>query len=295
MIDLHTHTTYSDGSFTPEEVLEEAEKKEVTILSITDHNTIDAYKELTNKKVRNKFLGIIISGVEITTTYKGETIEVLGYDFDLEKMKEILKQNVLTFEQKQRKEYDLIKERYQKIGIIFKEENINYNPKIESSRGAFLEEIKKYKENDSFFLNSTSKESVNRFTREEIYNPNSPLYVDESSLFPTLEKVIEMIHQASGKAFLAHTYAYSKNIPNQLLNILDKYSFDGLECFYTTFTEEQTNYLVNLCKERGLYMSGGSDFHGTRKENHNLATGKGNLEIKEEIITPWFHKKEGII
>ena len=295
MIDLHTHTTYSDGSFTPEEVLEEAEKKEVTILSITDHNTMDAYKELTNKKVRNKFRGIIISGVEITTTYKGETIEVLGYDFDLEKMKEFLKQNVLTFEQKQRKEYDLIKERYQKIGIIFKEGNINYNPKIESSRGAFLEEIKKYKENDSFFLNSTSKESVNRFTREEIYNPNSPLYVDESSLFPTLEKVIEMIHQASGKAFLAHTYAYSKNIPNQLLNILDKYSFDGLECFYTTFTEEQTNYLVNLCKERGLYMSGGSDFHGTRKENHNLATGKGNLEIKEEIITPWFHKKEEII
>ena len=54
MIDLHTHTTYSDGSFTPEEVLEEAEKKEVTILSITDHNTMDAYKELTNKKVRNK-------------------------------------------------------------------------------------------------------------------------------------------------------------------------------------------------------------------------------------------------
>lgn len=295
MIDLHTHTTYSDGSFTPEEVLEEAEKKRVTILSITDHNTLDAYKELTDEKIRNKFKGIIIPGIEITTTYKGEMIEVLGYDFDLEKMEEFLKQNVLTFEQKQRKEYDLIKEQYQKIGIIFKEENINYNPKIESSRGAFLEEIKKYKENNHFFLNIASKENANQFTREEVYNPNSPLYVDESSLFPSLEKVIKIIHKTGGKAFLAHTYAYSKNICNQLLNILDKYPFDGLECFYTTFTEEQTNYLVKLCQQRGLYMSGGSDFHGTRKLNHNLATGRGNLEIKEEIILPWFHKKEEII
>ena len=105
-----------------------------------------------------------------------------------------------------------------------------------------------------------------------------------------------MIHESGGLAFLAHTFAYSPNIANSLLDILDNYKLDGLECFYTTFTKEQSNYLVSLCKEKGLYMSGGSDFHGTRKINHNLGTGRGNLQIEEKIIEPWVkqytkHKK----
>ena len=82
-------------------------------------------------------------------------------------------------------------------------------------------------------------------------------------------------------------YAYSENIAKEILNIIDKYDLDGLECFYTTFTEEQSNYLVNLCKERDLFMSGGSDFHGTRKINHNLGIGNGNLNIDEAIASKW--------
>ena len=103
MIDIHTHTTYSDGSFSVIELLQEAEKKNLSLLSITDHNTIDGYYELENSNIRNIFSGNILTGIEITTTYKGETIEVLGYGFDLETMQAFLNQNVLTFEQKQLK------------------------------------------------------------------------------------------------------------------------------------------------------------------------------------------------
>ena len=102
MIDIHTHTTYSDGSSSVEEILKEANSANINIFSITDHNTIDAYDEV--KKLRYLFSGNIISGVEITTTYKGETIEVLGYGFDLDKMKKLLSENVLNFEEKQLKE-----------------------------------------------------------------------------------------------------------------------------------------------------------------------------------------------
>lgn len=285
MIDIHTHTTYSDGSSSVEEILKEANNSNINIFSITDHNTIDAYDEV--KKLRHLFSGNIVSGVEITTTYKGETIEVLGYGFDLDKMKKLLSENVLTFEEKQSKEFELIKNQYKKIGVKFKEENIIFDPKVESSRVAFVKEIKKYPDNFKFFLYDSSITTDSGFTRNEVYNPKSPLYVDESSLFPSLEKTIDMIHSAGGLAFLAHVYAYSKNISEELINILDNYNLDGLECFYTTFTDEQSMYLVDLCKKRSLYMSGGSDFHGTRKINHNLGIGSGNLNINDEIITSW--------
>lgn len=287
MVDMHTHTTYSDGTYTPEELLKEAEQKQLTVISIADHNTVNAYNDLKNEDIRNSFKGIIIPGVEITTSYQGETIEILGYGFDLTMMQDLLKENVLTFEQKQLKEYDLIKKAYQQQGIVFDEKNINFNPKKESSRATFWQEIKGYPENNHFFLENSSKETVSSFTRNEVYNPKSPLYVDETSMFPSLEKAIAMIHECGGYAFLAHTFAYSPNIAENLLDILKNYKLDGLECFYTTFTEEETKYLVNLCKEKGLYMSGGSDFHGTRKVNHFLGTGRGNLQIDEEIIEPW--------
>lgn len=285
MIDIHTHTTYSDGSSSVEDILKEADNSNINIFSITDHNTIDAYYEV--KKLRHLFSGNIVSGVEITTTYKGETIEVLGYGFDLDKMKKLLSENVLTFEEKQLKEFELIKNQYKKIGVKFKEENIIFDPKVESSRVAFVKEIKKYPDNFKFFLYESSITTDSGFTRNEVYNPKSPLYVDESSLFPSLENTIDMIHSAGGLAFLAHVYAYSKNISEELINILDNYNLDGLECFYTTFTDEQSKYLVDLCKKRFLYMSGGSDFHGTRKINHNLGIGSGNLNINDEIITSW--------
>lgn len=287
MIDIHSHTIYSDGSSSVEELLNEAEKLNLSLLSITDHNTIQAHFELQNSNIRDKFKGKIISGIEITTTYKGETIEVLGYGFNLEMMQQFLNDNVLTFEEKQLKEYELIKNRYKDIGVIFDENNIHFNPKTESCRQAFAIEIKKYPENYKFFLNQESINTASGFTRNEVYNPKSPLYVDESSLFPSLDLAIEMIHNSGGIAFLAHTFAYSPNIANELLNIINNYDLDGLECFYTTFTKEQSNYLVDVCKNRGMYMSGGSDFHGTRKINHNLGTGHGNLYIDESVVDNW--------
>ncbi len=287
MVDIHSHTTYFDGSSSVDELLSEAQKLNLSLLSITDHNTIQAHFELQNSNIRDRFKGEIISGIEITTTYKGETIGVLGYGLDLETMQKFLDANVLSFGQKQIKEYDLIKNRYNAIGVIFDENNIKFDPKVESCRPAFAIEIKKHPENYKFFLNQESINTASGFTRNEVYNPKSPLYVDESSLFPSLETAIQMIHNSGGLAFLAHTFAYSPNIANELLNIINNYELDGLECFYTTFTKEQSDYLVSVCNDRKLYMSGGSDFHGTRKINHNLGTGQGNLHIDESVVDNW--------
>ncbi len=290
MIDLHSHTTYSDGSYSVLELLEEAQKEKLSLLSITDHNTIQAHFDLRDSHLRNTFAGKIITGIEMTTTYKGEIIEVLGYGFDIDIMKKSLDANALNFKDKQLKEYDLIKKQYDKIGLTFDIANIVFDPNIESSRRAWINEIKKYPENYKFFLDEEDIKTNKGFTRNEVYNPKSPLYVDEASLFPRLDETIKMIHEAGGLAFLAHPFAYSPNIPNDLLNIISNYDLDGLECFYTTFTKEQTTYLCNLCRENHLFKSGGSDFHGSRKNGHHLGDGNGDLKIDEDVIGDWINK-----
>lgn len=292
MIDMHIHTCNSDGSSSVKQVLEEANRLSLNIISITDHNSVAAYDELSNPDIRKIFCGEIVTGCEITTTYMGEVIEVLGYDFDLITMRELLNQNVLTFEQKQLEEFELIKKRYKEIEIKFNAENIRFDPKKESCRAAFCGEIKRYPENYSFFLEQSSIDSKSGFTRNEVYNPKSPLYVDESPLYLSLESAIAIIHEAGGLAFLAHTFAYSPTIFKELESIMGNYEFDGAECYYTTFTDEQIMYLLDFCNKHQLYKSGGSDFHGTNKVNHNMGIGAGNMKIEENLITDWHRVSE---
>ena len=174
---------------------------EIVGVDLSENMLKVAREKLKKSNIKNIFSGNIIPGVEITTTYNGETIEVLGYGFDLDIMQQHLNSNVLTYEEKQLKEYELIKKQYKKIGVIFKEDSIKFNPKTESCRTAFLNEIKKYPDNYKFFLYEESINGVSGFTRNEVYNPKSPLYVDESSLFPSLEKAIEMIFNGECGAF----------------------------------------------------------------------------------------------
>ena len=292
MIDLHSHTTYSDGHSTVIELLKEAQSKGLSLISITDHNTVGAYTEIENSNVRNLFRGQIMNGVELTTTFNGEVIEILGYQFDLDVMRRLLDENVLTFEQKQLREFALIRDTYTAIGVKMNIDDVIFNCKKESSRIAFCNEIKKYPENNKFFLNEESISLNSGFTRNEVYNPKSPLYVNQSLLYPSLEKTIDIIHQAGGLAFLAHTFAYSPTIAENLETIIQNYRLDGLECYYTTFTKEQSKYLIGVCDRYKLFRSGGSDFHGTNKKNHNLGTGSGGMSINESLIAEWCNIKE---
>ena len=86
MIDLHMHTTYSDGADSLSELLNNAQKLGLSVISITDHDNCKAYSELRNKKIRNIFSGKIIPGIEIKCAYGKRLIEVLGYNIDTEKM-----------------------------------------------------------------------------------------------------------------------------------------------------------------------------------------------------------------
>lgn len=284
MIDMHIHTTCSDGSDSAEMVMKKAYDIGLCCISITDHNSVDAYYDLDPSEHFK-----IIPGVEITCMYKGEVVEVLGYGFDILAMRDELHRNMLSFEEKQKKEFQLICKAFSDVGVIFNKDDIRFNPKIESSRKAFLKEIKKYESNRQFFSADESWDSSRYFTRKEIYNPSSKLYVDESSLYPKIKDAVDMIHRSRGIALLAHLYEYKHcmEFRNELKGIVDNNGLDGVECAHSSFTSEQIVDLNKFCDDNNLLKSGGSDYHGSRKPDISLGTGRGNLNISEDYISSW--------
>lgn len=86
---------------------------------------------------------------------------------------------------------------------------------------------------------------------------------------------------------MPHIFEYKQNSEKILNFILQNYSIDGIECFYTTFSNEQSDFLLNICNKNNLLISGGSDYHGSFKPNVDLGIGFGNLSVPETILNDW--------
>ena len=289
MIDLHVHTNHSDGTDSVEELLTNAEKQKLEIISITDHDTIDAYKEIEdNPKIRKKFKGKIITGVELKAIYNKKNIEILGYGIDYKKIK-IYKIDNLQ---------QIILDHFEKIANKYKIKYDN-NITIDSNDGnifgscVFADEILKYEENIAKLQELGEKDLTrNNFFRKCESNPNSIFYFDASKYIRTIDEIIKDIHEAGGLAFLAHAYMYEFENPRQEIeNIAKNTEIDGLECKYPLFSEEQIEEIISIAKKYDKYMSGGTDYHAKNKPNIKLGTGLGdNLCIEKDFIQNWLAK-----
>lgn len=290
MIDLHMHTKYSDGTDSVKEILSNANKKKLEIISITDHNTCNAYKEMETLQVTDFFNGKIIVGCEFTTSFDNRLIEVLGYNFDYYKVNEFLSNYYTEQFQKEQKMYifNSIVNKLNSIGFIYNLDNIDLKKSNgEFFEGQFYDEIIKHKENLSIIKEDVFT-SFSDFFRKGLTNPQSKLFIDYTKFKPSLKDIINLVHEAGGIIFLAHPYQYKFNDTEEFLyKIYTENSLDGIECFYTTFSNKQSEYLLNFAKKRNLLISGGSDYHGTNKKQHELGVGRGNLDISRNIISDW--------
>lgn len=291
MIDLHIHTNNSDGTDTVEELLRKAEKLNLEYISITDHDNCNGYEQLKKIDISNFFSGKIIPGIEIKCTYKGRTIEVLGYKINTEKMNNWLKE---FYKNKQRdtlqiKYFNLLYDKCKQMGLtLSKKDKINWNPKNDWASFTIYSDLKKYEENKEKMPEDMWTE-FSGFNRKYCNNPNHILYIDKSEDYPTLEQTIQAIKNCSGLVFMPHLFIYKwvENKEEFIEELVNNYEIDGLECYYTEFTEEQTKYILDLCDKKGLYKSGGSDYHGMNKEKISLAKGYGNLNINKKLIENW--------
>lgn len=292
MIDLHIHTTYSDGSMTPVEILQEAQSLGIQMLSITDHNSVDAYQDLQKKDIRNVFSGEIITGVEFATVVFGQVVEILGYGFDLMPISKFVESAYGDKADYMRRELHFIYSTYQKIGVHMCKQESEFSVAEYGSAKRFVFDELVREENKKFFLDASNQKRFKGFIRGEIYNPESLLYVDYSKLLPSPSEIIATIHKAGGHAFLAHCFLYTDQIWNHLDDVLETIPLDGIEVWYSTFTDEQTASLEEFCRRNYLLMSGGSDFHGRNRPKISLGNPQINVSKIHEWCKQYFRKSE---
>ena len=302
MIDLHLHTIYSDGTDTVKELLENAENKRLDFISITDHNSVNAYYEIEkNPEIRKIYSGKIIVGSEIKTFFKKVSIEILAYGIDFNKI------NIIKEDQKlvQIDIMNHLKSVARKLGLKFDENIIPISGDVSKqfASDVFSEEILKYKENEEIinkigvFCHRNSmgdNKNIEVFYRAHETNPNSPFYFDTSKYYRDVDKVIEDIHNAGGLAFLAHGFMYPfKNKEETIEEILCTTNIDGAECEYPLFTKKDREVIKSLCKKHNKFMSAGSDYHAKNKPNIDMATGiDNNLLVDKSFIEDWINIKD---
>ena len=289
MIDLHMHTTYSDGTENCTTVLRKCQEKNLDYISITDHNTSLVYEELEKINVKEYYSGEIIPGIELNTKILNIPIEILGYGIDYKKMNQLVKKTYMSAEERNLIEIKRLYEKCLKYGILLDENCINNYNSNSFASVFFHKEITKHLENKSLISNE-AWDSSKVFYRQYMSDPKTPLYVEMDDLVPDFSTASDLIRESGGLVFIPHIFEYRDNAEIILENILTNYKIDGIECYYTTFSEEQSNRLLEICKNKNLYISGGSDFHGSSKPDVDIGTGFGNLQIPTEIILPWIKK-----
>ena len=291
MIDLHCHTTNSDGTDITIQLLKKAEDLGITLLSITDHDTTKAYYDIDNINIKDYYTGKIITGTEINCIFDNIKIELLGYGFDKEPVQEWLD----TLYGKDAVRNNMIKEFNDMKNICERNnvkisKNISYNPDKEYPIDVIYFDVIKYEENKKLFDKDVWN-SQSLFFRKCTTDKEFILYRDFTKDYPTAETVSNIIRQNNGKVFLAHIFIYNLDSPMEFLEKITSINIvDGVETYYSKFTNEQIEKLEKFCKENNLLMSGGSDYHGDRHKELILGKGYGNLNVNEYEINKWVKK-----
>jgi len=282
MVDLHMHTTHSDGTWDTKKMLEEAQKANLDYISITDHNSVRAYYDMKDMDVQNIYTGKIITGCEFSCYFNEAKIELLGYNIDFEETNKWVKENY------DHKSYSF-QEEFKKLIYACKKhnikltENLTYDRKNGYPYDIVYNDILKYPENVQYF----SKEelsSPNNFFRSATCNLNNPLHI-EFEKNPEAKEVSDFIRNVGGKVFIAHIYVYQFNDPVGILKeLIDNNIIDGIEVYHTDHTEENVNTLLKICEENKLLISAGSDCHGDKRKDRKVGKIFNGKAISDKAI-----------
>lgn len=264
MVDLHIHSTCSDGYYSVIDILKMAEEKGIEKLSFCDHNVVGAYEELKNINIKDYYTGEIIPGIEFDFVYKNKVFHMLGYNYDVNKMKESKYLDKST-------EEDLIKcekERLEFFKSVCEKLGIKLSPDLkivkssEPANDIIKADMQKYKENDEILNDILGKDRRKSFWLGHVTNPESPFYIDLTKGLPTAKEIAYEIHNAGGVVVLPHVFEYKSMDNIQFLEDMYNMGFlDGIECVHSKHTKENVEFLVDFCKKNNLKMTGGSDFH----------------------------------
>lgn len=262
-IDLHIHTTASDGTYSLEEVLKKYRKKGFLAIAITDHDTVDAFNEFSQDYYESMR---VIKGTEISCRYAGREVHILGYDIDytnpqlldlLSRIKDsrlVRAKKIISILQGLGIEIE-----YSDVLELVGSENIVGRPHIAQAlvkKGVVTHQQQAF---------------------EKYIGDKGVAYTPKLDVSP--KEVISTIQQANGFAVIAHPF---KSINLEDIHYFKKYGIDGIETYYYDHTPEQIAQLENICRDMNLLSTGGSDFHGYGKRE-KVGSYTGNAKIIEDL------------
>lgn len=287
---LHTHSDYSlDAKNNINEIVNEGFKKEIKYLSITDHNTCDAYLDLDTEKVDKS--GIVVYGMETDALINNVTYDILCYGFNVSKVNSWAKEQYGTVESRQTIIYKKLEELCHKLNLEL-DKSIPFNSKEEYAHAAIFRMLRGTTKNQEF-LKKYNINNINDLYRTSTMNPEFPIYIDMSIVWPKIEKLGEIVHEEGGKIFLAHPFRYIKNTSiENLLNSCAPY-VDGIEIYNEPNDFGEVEYLYNFAKNNNLLVSAGTDYHGNKR--HNKLDVDYLPESMQNDIENWIREVKGKI
>lgn len=248
LADLHMHSYYSDGTMSPREIVEDAKKRNVQLIAITDHNVLDSYTEL--KEAAEEFGINVIRGVEIDARFEDIVVHILSYNFQ---------DNEKLFNLVHKAKNELLET---SIELIKRMENDYENISSEDYEAYDYDRRKGgWKGIHYLFDRGITSELFEGVKYYGQYKCGHE-YFD----YPTVEEVIDAVHEANGYVVLAHPCNYYKNnTKEEVLEKLEKFKsigIDGVECYYPANSEMMTETCIEFCKNNNMIITVGSDSHG---------------------------------
>ena len=270
--DLHIHTYYSDGVFSPEKIVDTAIDVGLGAIALTDHDNILSYNVAKDylKKTGKQDKLEVIEGVEINTLYKNYEVHILGYFMDdtNSDFRELLKtqQNARV---KQTKEI---------IALLSKKEGIKIK---------YEDIVKQVAEGGSIGRPHIAKAITNAGGTSSVIDAyakyihdDSPVYVPRKTVSP--QDAVEIIYDAGGIPVIAHPH--DLDIAEILIKDLMSYGLRGIEAYHRKHSPACVEYFSSMAEELGLIVTGGSDFHAPNIMNGQIVMGKN-------FVPEWIYDK----
>lgn len=244
-VDLHTHTTFSDGTYTPTKLVDEYFKLGVQVLAITDHDCVDGVQEAleATKKYDGKMK--IIPGVELSTENDNRPVHILGYYVDVNN-KPMLETMAWLRDSRDNRLFKMI-DRLAELGF-----NISVDDCRTEGKTIGRPHVAKALVQAGYF------DSVQE-AFDKLLHFGGPAYITHAKLSP--KEAVDLIHAAGGIAILAHPSEICDD--DMVLELLDSIAFDGIEVYHPANRPDKRLALIKQwANERNLLIGGGTDFHG---------------------------------
>lgn len=272
-IDLHTHSTYSDGTFSVKELIDRAHEKGLAAIALTDHDTVDGIDEAIEYAAEKYSDLEVIPGIEFSTENEGKEVHVVGLYIDYHD-KEFTDGLSAFIDSRTGRNIKMCKKLSEEAGIP-----ISYEALTEEYPGTVITRA-------HFAKFMVENGYVN--SRNEVFDryigDYAPYYVEREKISP--EDAIKSILKAKGVPILAHPILYrlSDERLEALVSKLKDAGLVGIEAIYSTYELRDERQIKELAKKYDLLVSGGSDFHGANKPDIDLGTGCGKLFVPEDLL-----------